>query len=391
MARRGNNEGSIYKDNNGNWRGSVTLYTANGKPKKKYFYGRTKKEVSDKVNRTLNEIRNHTYIEPTGMTLSEWLRIWLDTYCRNSLRESTFVNYEIFLYKHITPTIGNIRLFDLNAVVLQQFYNDKLKNGNLRVKGGLKPKTLRNMHNMLHKALGQAYKMDMIPKNPADFVTIPRQEKQERKYPTVEEQQLLQRNLQEDAIGTAILLDLYTGMRQGELLGLMWKDVHLDEGDKCYLRVTQTLNRIKNYGITKDRETLLEIGYPKTQHSIRNIPLLPEIAERLRRYRVLQAEYNSIHGIQPNGYVFNNRAGNWIDPRDFQRSFKMILKKSGIREINVHGIRHTFATRSLESGMSPKALSKILGHANVGFTLDTYAHVTEELMTDEMANLKGFL
>lgn len=119
--------------------------------------------------------------------------------------------------------------------------------------------------------------------------------------------------------------------------------------------------------------------------------MLPEIAERLRQYKEQQALYNSMNGIQPNGYVFTNRAGNWIDPRDFQRDFKLTLKRCGIREINVHGIRHTFATRSLESGMSAKALSKILGHANVGFTLDTYAHVTEELMTDEMANLQGFL
>ena len=238
------------------------------------------------MNRTLNEIRNHTYIEPNGMTLAEWLRIWLDTYCRNTLRPSTFVNYEIYLDKHITPTIGNIRLTDLNAVILQQFYNDKLKNGNLLTKGGLKPKTLRNMHNMLHKALGQAYRMDMIPKNPADFVSIPRQNKQERKYLTVEEQQLLQRNLKSDTMGIAILLDL------------------------------------------KDRETLLEIGYPKTPHSIRNIPLLPEIAERLRIYKAQQAHNNSINGILPSGYVFTNRAGNWIDPRDFQRDFKQILRKA---------------------------------------------------------------
>lgn len=391
MGKRGNNEGSIYRDKNGYWRGSVTIYTANGKQKKKYYCGRTKKEVSDKVNRTLNEIRNHTYIEPTTMTLGEWMRIWLDTYCRNTLRPSTFVNYEIYLDKHIQPTIGNIRLCDLNAVILQQFYNEKLKNGKLRTKDGLKPKTLRNMHNMLHKALGQAYRMEMIPKNPADFVTIPRQEKQERRFLTVEEQKLLQENLKDDTIGMAILLDLYTGMRLGELLGLMWKDVHLDECEQCYLRVTQTLNRIKNYGILKDRETLLEIGYPKTPHSIRNIPLLPEIAARLRKYKVHQANYNSANGITPNGYVFTNRAGNWIDPKNFQRDFKLTLKRCGIREINVHGIRHTFATRSLESGMSAKALSKILGHANVGFTLDTYAHVTDELMTDEMANLQGFL
>ena len=391
MRKRGNNEGSIYRDKNGYWRGSVTLYSEHGKQKKKYFCGRTKKEVSDKVSRTLNEIRNHTYIEPTAMTLGEWLRIWLDTYCRNMLRPSTLVNYDIYIEKHITPTIGSIRLYELNAVVLQQFYNDKLKNGKLRTKGGLKPKTLRNLHNMLHKALGQAYRMEMIPKNPADFVTIPRQEKKERRFLTVDEQKQLQKHLKDDTIGMAILLDLYTGMRQGELLGLMWKDVHIDNETGCFLRVTQALNRNKNYSKKKVGQTLLEIGYPKTPHSIRNIPLLPEIVYKLRVYREKQAEYCRSRGIVQNGYVFTNSAGNWIDPRDFQRDFKLTLKRCGIREINVHGIRHTFATRSLESGMSAKALSKILGHANVGFTLDTYAHVTDDLMIDEMSHLQEFL
>ena len=105
----------------------------------------------------------------------------------------------------------------------------------------------------------------------------------------------------------------------------------------------------------------------------------------------MQEKYMHEHGIIPNGYVFTSITGTWIDPKNFQRDFKLTLKRCGIREINVHGIRHTFATRALESGMSVKTLSKILGHANVGFTLDTYAHVTDELMTDEIANLQGFL
>ena len=390
MAKRGNNEGSIYKDKQGRWRGVVTIYTAEGKQRKKYFYGKTKRDVTEKVNQVLNELRLNTYIEPSGMTLIEWLNTWLDVYCRNEVRESTLVNYEIFVEKHIAPTIGNIRLCNLNPVILQRFYNDKQNNGRLRGNGGLSPKTIKIIHDMLHRALDQAVKLDMIIKNPADSVTLPRIIKKERRYLTVEEQRLLQSHLKDDAIGTAILLDLYTGMRQGELLGLMWKNVHLD-CDAPYLRVTQTLNRLKNYGEFKDRKTILEIGYPKTQHSIRNIPLLPVIVEKLRCYKDVQEKYMKEHGIIPNGYVFTSNTGNLIDPKNFQRSFKLILKKSGIREINVHGIRHTFATRALESGMSVKTLSKILGHANVGFTLDTYAHVTDELMQDEISNLQGFL
>ena len=390
MAKRGNNEGSIYKDKQGRWRGVVTIYTVEGKQKKKYFYGKTKREVTDKVNQVLNELRLNTYIEPSGMTLIEWLNTWIDAYCRNEVRESTLVNYEIFAEKHIAPTIGNIRLCNLNPVILQRFYNDKQHNGRLRGSGGLSPKTIKNIHDMLHRALEQAVKLDMILKNPADSVTLPKIIKKERRYLTVEEQHLLQKQLKDDAIGTAILLDLYTGMRQGELLGLMWKNVHLD-CDAPYLRVTQTLNRLKNYGEFKDRKTVLEIGYPKTPHSVRNIPLLPNIAEKLRIYKGMQEKYMHEHGIIPNGYVFTSSTGNWIDPKNFQRDFKLTLKRCGIREINVHGIRHTFATRALESGMSVKTLSKILGHANVGFTLDTYAHVTDDLMNEEIANLQGFL
>ncbi len=390
MVKRGNNEGSIYKDKQGRWRGVVTIYTAEGKQKKKYFYGKTKREVTDKVNHVLNELRLNTYIEPSRITLIEWLNTWLDAYCRNEVRESTLVNYEIYAEKHIAPTIGNIQLCNLNPVILQRFYNDKKRNGKLHGEGGLSPKTIKNMHDMLHRALAQAVKLDMILKNPADSITLPKIIKKERRFLTVEEQQQLQRGLKEDVMGTAILLDLYTGMRQGELLGLMWKNVHLD-CDSPYLRVTQTLNRLKNYGEFKGRKTVMEIGYPKTPHSIRNIPLLPEIAEKLRVYREMQEKYMYEHDIIPNGFVFTSSTGNWIDPKNFQRDFKLTLKRCGIREINVHGIRHTFATRALESGMSVKTLSKILGHANVGFTLDTYAHVTDELMQDEMTNLQGFL
>lgn len=391
MPKRGNNEGSVYKDKQGHWRGVVTLYNADGKPKKKFFYGKTKREVTEKVNQTLNELRTNTYIEPSKTTLYEWLCTWLDTYCRNSIRPTTLVNYETYIHRHIQPNIGSIRLCNLSTLVLQQFYNDRLKNGNLTKAGGLSPKTLRNMHNMLHKALDQAAALEMIAKNPSDYVVLPKRIKQERKFFTVEEQQALQACLPSERMGMAILLDLYTGMRQGELLGLMWKNVHIDLNGTSYIQVKQALNRIKVDDPNSDKKTALVIGIPKTPHSIRTIPLLPEIAKVLEEYRLQQKAYFREKDIPHSGYVFTNSNGDWIDPRDFQRDFKLILQRNGIREINVHGLRHTFATRALESGMSIKTLSQILGHANSGFTMDTYAHVTETLKADEMASLQGFL
>lgn len=391
MAKKGNNEGSIYKDKQGRWRGVVSLPTADNKVKKKYFYGKTRKEVSEKVNTVLNELKTNTYIEPCTTPLYTWLCTWLETYCKNSLRPTTYINYETYVHKHIKDTIGGFKLCELSPIIIQQFYNEKLKNGKLNGSGGLSPKTLKNLHNMLHKALEQAVLLDMISKNPANSVIIPKGQKKEMRYFTIEEQQKLQSVLNNERLGTAILLDLYTGMRQGELLGLKWENVHIDLSGNSYIKVVQTVNRIKNPDISDSRKTILSINDPKTPHSNRIIPLLPEIAEKLEQHRITQKKFLTENSITDIGFVFISSTGSLIDPRDFQRYFKQLLKKHGIRQINVHGLRHTFATRALESGMSVKTLSKILGHSNVGFTLDTYTHVTEDLKADAIAEMQCFL
>ncbi len=391
MAKKGNNEGSIYKDTKGRWRGVVTLPSADGKVKKKYFYGKSKKEVSEKVNVLLNEMKNNTYIEPCKTTLYNWLYTWLETYCKNNIRPTTYINYETYIHRHIKDSIGGIKLCDLSSITIQQFYNEKLKNGKLSGTGGLSPKTMKNLHNMLHKALNQAVSLNMLAKNPSDFTVIPKNTKREMRFFTVEEQKKLQDLLSDKPLDMAILLDLYTGMRQGELLGLKWENVHIDLSGSSYIKVVQTINRIKNYDEGSDKKTILTVSEPKTSNSKRTIPILPEIAEKLYNYRLSQEKYIAENSFLNTEYVFISSVGTMVDPRDFQRYFKNLLKKHDIREINVHGLRHTFATRALESGMSVKTLSKILGHSNVGFTLDTYTHVTEDLKSEAILGMENFL
>lgn len=390
MAKKGNNEGSIYKDKQGRWRGQVTLPSADGKIKKKYFYGKTKKEVTEKVNELLNQIRTNTYIEPCKMTLYEWLCTWLETY-NGDIRMTTKVNYDIYVHKHIKKSIGGYKLCELNTLIIQQFYIDKSKNGRIDGAGGLSPKTLRNLHNMLHKALNQAVYLDMIQKNPTDFAVLPKSQKKEMRYFTIEEQKRLQEVIKGHRLEMAVLLDLYTGMRQGELLGLTWKNVHIDLDGQSYIKITQTLNRIKNPDSSSEHKTMLAINEPKTSHSVRTIPLLPEIAERLAMHRLGQENYHQQNDYPPSEFVFTSTTGTPIEPRDFQRDFKKILQKNNIREVNVHGIRHTYAVRAIESGMSVKTLSAILGHSSTAFTMDVYGHVTEEFKHDEISRMKSFL
>ena len=391
MSKNGNGEGSVYKDKQGHWRGVVTLYCDNGVPKRKYYYGKTKREVTEKVNKALADISNNTYTEPCKVTLYEWLCTWLDTYCRGELKQTTIVNYETYIEKHIKPTIGNVKLCDLTPMVLQRFYQEKSKNGRLDGKGGLSPKTMRNLHTMIHCGLEKAYTIGYLNRNISDLVSTPKLVKKERPFFTVEEQAELQKYLPYERIGMAVLLDLYTGMRLGELLGLPWKNVHIDLNGESYIKISQTLNRIKNPDKTSEKRTLLTIGTPKTAYSVRTIPLLPEIAEKLTAYHEEQAESLKKNGLMDTGLVFTATNGNAYDPRDFQRDFKKLLIRHNIRVINVHGMRHTFATRSLESGMDIKTLSRILGHSSIQITLDLYAHVTDQLQAEHMANLRGFL
>jgi len=342
------------------------------------------------VNELLQQLRTNTYIEPCKMTLYDWLCTWYESYCTD-IRMTTKVNYQTYIHRHIKESIGGYKLCDLNTLIIQQFYNEKVKSGKLDGSGGLSAKTMKNLHNMLHKALNQAVYLGMIPKNPSDLAVLPKRKKVEMRYFLPEDQKRLQEVIKGDKLEMAILLDLYTGMRQGELLGLTWENVHIEDKGQSYVRVTQTLNRIKNPDENSPNKTILTICEPKTRHSIRTIPLLPEIAEKLKHYHEQQTSYLHSIGLPPAKFVFTSTTGTPIEPRDFQRDFKKILVKNGLPIVNVHGIRHTFATRSLESGMSVKTLSKILGHSSVGFTLDVYAHVTERLKIEEISGLKDFL
>ena len=391
MQRNANGEGSIIKDKRGFWRGAVSLPSSNGKYKKKYIYGKTRKEVAEKMNDLINQLRTNTYIEPCKVTLYEWLCTWLEQYCKNEVRLSTYVNYDTYVQRHIRNTIGEYKLCDLNTAIMQTFFNDKAKNGKLNGAGGLSPKTIKNMHDMMHRALNKAVHLDMILKNPTDFVTLPKRKKNEMKFLTPDEQKQLQDVLKGERLEMPVLLALYTGMRQGELFGLKWTYVHLESIDRAWLRVVQAVNRFSDRTNESDKKTFLALSEPKTPHSVRAIPLLPYIAERLKQYKTEQEQYFKDKGLPATDMVFTTKAGNLVDPRDFQRDFKILLKRNGLREINVHALRHTFATRALESGMNVKTLSKILGHSSVAFTLDTYAHVTEDLKFEEMAAMNSFL
>jgi len=389
MAKhRGNGEGCISQRKDGTWCAVVTVgWKENGKPKQKFFYGKTREEVNQKLIKTLSEIQQGTFVEPAKITVGKWLDTWLKEYARPHIRPSTWQNYEMVIRVHINPAIGGFQLKQLQPAYLQKMYNDLREHGRVDKQGGLSPRTVRIIHTVMHASLKQALKEGLVARNVAEATTLPRQQKKELRVLTLEEEQRFMNSVANDRLGAAFLLDLATGMRLGELLALRWQDVNLKEG---VIRVRQALSRVKvPDGPTK---TALIFQEPKTAKGKRSIPLPEWATAALKAQKARQAQDKLLMGqdYQDNALVFATEEGKPIEPRNFTRTFYQLRKKARLPEnVNFHALRHTYATRLLEANEHPKVVQELLGHSQISMTLDTYSHVLPELKQSAAAKLNN--
>ena len=377
--KRANGEGTIRLRNDGRWEG---LYTIDYK--RKSTYGKTQDEVRKKLNKIQNDIDNGLYIKNDNITVGAWLDEWLEVYAKPTVKLSTYGSYETYIRGHIKPELGKIKLRNLKANMLQKFFNQKQISGRLdkvldsktkklvTKKGGLSEKTIKNMYNMIHSALKQAYKNELIQKNVSELITLPKQNRQEMRVLSLEEQQQLEGATKGERLGLGITLALYTGLRIGELLGLKFDDI--DFKNKT-LTVRRTLNRLKVYD-DPDKKTDIKIGEPKTNKAKRVIPLQDFLVtliqshhNQVKRERIRIGE---LYNYQD--FIMCNEFGKYIEPRTYQDLFKKLLHRGGVEKTHFHTLRHTFATRALEAGFDIKSLADILGHADASTTLNKYAH-----------------
>ena len=219
---RGNGEGSVYQRPDGRWVAMITtgINPATGKPKRKAFYGKTRPEVVKKMNEALVDLEKGTYIEPATITLEKWLNDWLEGR-KPHLAENTFNDYEKFIRVHINPTLGKVKLKNLKTREIQKLLNDKFQNGRADGKGGLSPRSVKYIYQTLNASLRQAVKERVIPFNPAEHCELPRQQKKEMRVFTMDELARFLKTAQEISPHfTAFYLDIGSGLRRGELLGL---------------------------------------------------------------------------------------------------------------------------------------------------------------------------
>ena len=370
--KRANGEGTIRQRKDGRWEG---LYTVNYK--RKSVYGKTQEEVRKKLNKILNDIDNNVYIEDSKITVGEWLYTWLYDYKKDTVKQKTFEGYETLIRVHLIPAFSKIQLKRLTVDHVQKFISRKIKEG-------LSSRTIRYMNTLLHGALRQAINNGLLVRNVSEAVVLPERQQKERKFLTADEQNKLIESLKEEEQGFILLFALSTGLRRGELLALRWSNY---DTENRHISIKENLSRLKR----NDGKTHLTFTTPKTASSRRTIPLLPEIAKMLDVHQSTQILKRLKAGQlwENNDLIFCTDFGKPIEPRNLRRVLERACERANIQSINIHALRHAFATRALENGIPLKVVSDILGHSSISMTADIYSHVSIETMENEMQKISA--
>ena len=374
MSKRSNGEGTIYKRKNGTWCAAYYIVTPQGK-KRKSVYGKTQKEVREKLKKAQRDAEQQSVNNDRSITLSDWVGLWLKDYKKNNLKLTTYQNYELNYDKHIKESkIGKKNLYKLTVKDFQKFYNEK--------RMVLSSRTVRYLHTIINGAMKQALKEHLIKENVNESVELPKKEKKEISVMTVDEMKILLETLKDGPYYALFLLEMQTGLRKGEILGLQWDDIDFDN-KKIYIR--HNLCRIK--GENGDSEFILM--EPKTDTSKRILPLTDGMIDVLKAYKKQQEANRQYMGecYKDDRIVFADATGDYIKPRKLLQVFHDTLKKAGLQRYRFHDLRHSFASLLLQDGESVKVIQELLGHSMISTTLDIYTHTNEEIKRKGIENV----
>lgn len=351
---------------------SAVVYLGNdpvtGKRRYKWSGGhRTREDAERALVPLLASVHNGTYVEPTKQTTGAYLAEWFER-ARLDLRPSSVPFYEIAIDKYVVPRIGAVPLRKLNAQTLNSLYAELLTAGRTQGTGGLSASTVRRVHALLRKAFADAVEARVLEWNPAALAKPPKakianeQARRKRRFLDADEVRRFLDALAGHRLEAAFQLSAMTGMRRGEVLGLRWRDVDLDQ---ARLVVEQTLTAPRY---------VLTFSEPKTAQGRRSIDLDPVTVQKLRAHRARQAAEQLAFGdgYAETGLVFRQPDGTPIQPMLFTLAFKQLAKKAALGAIRLHDLRHTQVALLASAGVPAKVVSERLGHHSAGFTLDSY-------------------
>ncbi|HEU5376966.1 MAG TPA: tyrosine-type recombinase/integrase [Ktedonobacteraceae bacterium] len=363
MAKRGNGAGSIYRQKStGKWGGSITL--ENGK--RKYFYGKTQKEVQDKINEALYEQQRGMLATGSNATMQEYLEDWLEKTHKHTVRLGTYLNYQKLLRNYLVPGLGKVKLQKLTAPQVQAFYSAKLDEG-------LSPKTVTNIHGLLHKALDNAVRWNIVSRNVCDAVTPPRVPRKELNFLTQDQAATLLQEVKAHKLEALLTVAITTGLRRGELLALRWQDINFESGT---IQVKRAVSYHQKYGYVESE--------PKTSRSRREIMLASFVVDILTKHEQQQKEQRLAVGGDwtDKNLVFTNATGDFYSPSTLVKAFRRFLMKVGLPHMRFHDLRHSAATILLTMKVHPKVVQEILGHSQIATTMDIYSHAMPSMQSE---------
>ena len=322
-----------------------------------------------------------TYVAPCKLSVAEWMAVWAQDYLVG-IKASTAYLYKRTIELYIEPHLGHIRLDTLNAHTVQHFYNELAKPSKPDA-APLSAKSIKNIHGVLHKALQQAVLLNYIRYNPTTACVLPKIVKKEIHPLTDQQTAQLLNLLKGSKYEIPLTVDLFTGLREGELLGLIWDCVDFEKGT---ILVNKQLRRSQRKGGT------YYFSPPKNNKS-RTITPAPYVMKLLQAQKVQQARQRLMAGPawEDSGLVFTNEFGRYISYRAIFDSFKRIVKRIGLSDARIHDLRHTYAVNCIRAGDDIKTVQSNLGHATAAFTLDVYGHFTDDMRSVSAQRMEGFI
>ena len=381
--KRANGEGTIKQRMNGLWEGQyISGRDSNGKLIRKSVYGRSQKEVAQKLTAMTNDVNTGLYIAPEKTTFGQWLDIWYEDYL-GGVKESTATQYKYHIEFNIKPNLGHVPIQKLTAPMIQKLYRQRMTEA---TKGGkkLSAKSIKNLHGVIHKALDKAVQCRYIKFNPSDACELPRIPKKEMKVLKDEYLSKFLSEIKGKKYEELFFVDVFTGMREGEILGLTWDCVDFDNGIihiEKQLKRKQGTNNVYFFDTLKNGKT-------------RSVVPAPVVFEILRKIKKEQAANKLKYGSSyenPDNLVFTNEIGQHIGVEALWQALKRRAVAIGIPDLRFHDLRHSYATISIQNGDDIKTVSQSLGHATVAFTLDVYGHVTDRMKRDSADRMQKFI
>ena len=375
--KRANGEGNIRKRKDGRWEGRFTAGhdPVTGKQIFKNVLGKTQNEVKEKLKKALVEAGQVDFTKSGQYTVGTWMDTWFENVAKIKVRPSSHQTYKGYIDNHIKPNIGKIPLEKLTTMDLQKFYRKLLTKGRVeRIESkeqpkGLSAKTVRNINQVISSAMDLAVAQKIILTNPTNACELPTVEHQEMQTIPAEQLQAFLDEARATGVYEMYYIELATGLRRGELLGLKWSDIDWKNG---IIKVRRQIARV-------DGE-IVEAPL-KTKNSYRAVTISQQAIEVLRQQK---AKTNDT-------YVFPSPNGGPISPDSVNNMLKRVLERAGIPKVRFHDLRHTFATIALQNGVDIKTVSGMLGHFSAGFTLDTYAHVTTSAQKEAAQTMGNIL